>query len=209
MTCDARLLSAFLDGDVSARRASRVRAHLQSCAGCRAELAALESLRGALSSLPEPSRDEAPDDWLLVQQKLAAAAAPARRPTSWRRWVLAPGFAAVAAAALWVHHHRLGPSDDVLIAQAESEFRGAESQYVRALDKLRGVAQRARGNWPESRRREYDAAQAALEAATEQCRAVARNAPADADAEEVLFAAYRKQIHFFEEQLLRAEAVRQ
>ena len=191
-------LSAFVDGDLPERQAERVRAHVAECAKCRAEVAALESLRQNLASLPAP--EPSGDAWLQLAQRLPAA--PSRR-RSWRRWVLAPAFAAVAAVALFVQLRARGPSDDVLLEQAESEFRGAEAQYQHALQKLEQVTAHAEKAWPAERQKEYASARAALEAATEQCRQVARSHPADPEAEEVLFAAYRKQIHFYEEQLLR------
>jgi hypothetical protein len=193
------MLSALADGDLSRRATARVCTHLAGCAACRQALAELEALKEGLSSLPPA---EAPDDWSLLLRKLPVAPPPARR---WRRFVLVPALASVAAA-FWLHHRRVGPSDDVLIAQAETEFRSAEAQYLHALEKLRGVTQPARAQWPEARRQAYDAAQARLEAATDECRQVARTRPADAEAEALLYAAYRKQIRFFEEQLLAGGA---
>jgi uncharacterized protein YukE len=90
-----------------------------------------------------------------------------------------------------------------LLHEAEVEFRGAEAQYRHALDKLVEVTAHVRAEWPEARVREYQAARLSLDEATRQCREVARAHPADPEAEELLFAAYRKQIRFYEEQLLR------
>jgi hypothetical protein len=194
--CSTEKLSALADGDLSPRAARRVRAHLDGCVACRRALAEIDEMRCGLALLPPA---EAPDDWPLVVRRLQVAPPPARR---WRRFVLVPALASVAAA-FWLHHHRgAGPSDDVLIAQAETEFRSAEAQYLHALEKLRGVTQRARAGWPEPRRQAYDTAQARLEVATDECRQVARMRPADAEAEALLYAAYRKQIRFFEDQLL-------
>jgi anti-sigma factor RsiW len=199
MKCRDELISALLDGDIVAREAARVRAHIDGCARCRASEATLTKMRGALASLPQPEGPESRDAWLEIARRLPVA----ERPRRWRRWVLAPAFAVAAALALWVHHRGSGPSDDALIAEAEAEFRGAEQHYLRAIDKLHGVTQHARAGWAEPRRRDFDAALAALESATEQCRQVARARPADAEAEAMLFDAYRKQIRFFEEQLLK------
>jgi hypothetical protein len=190
--CDLEKLSAFLDGE-----AEELRSHVESCESCRRELAALSAMKSQLASLPAP---EGEDRWLALANKLPEK----RRPWiggSWRRWALAPAFAAAAlAAVVWVQR-RKGPSDDVLLTQAEAEFRGAEAQYQRALAKLDQVV--AHAEWPESRRREFASAKAALEAATAECQKVARAQRADAEAEELLFASYRKQIHFYEEQLLK------
>ena len=51
---------------------------------------------------------------------------------------------------------------------------------------------------PSTKRRELQ-----LEAAVERCRQIATDRPADVDAEELLFAAYQKQIRFFEDEMMR------
>ena len=208
MTCAAEKLSALLDGDLGAREAARVRAHVDGCAACRQTFGELGALRTALtaqSAAPPLPSDEGGDGWA----QLAARLGPAREPRRRFRlgWVLAPASLAamLVAGGLWMRHTRAAapsPSDDQLIAQAEQEFRGAEAHYQRALDKLRRVSEGVRPQWPEARRHKYDAAHATLEAAVEKCRSVARAQPADPDAEELLFAAYRQQIDFVQAQLL-------
>jgi hypothetical protein len=202
MRCQAEKLSALVDGDLSPRAAARVRRHLAECARCQSELAGLEQLRASLGALGEDEPD-APDVWLRLAQRLAVPAPPRRM--AWRWPALAVGALTAAALLLGARRQlRAGPSDDAIIAEAEHEFRSADAEYLRAIEKLRGVTAHARSGWPEARRREYDTAQAALDAATERCQGVARARPADAEAEALLFAAYRKQIDFFEEQLWRS-----
>ncbi len=46
-------LSAWLDGELAPEVAAGVARHLESCAGCRRELAQLEALEAALGSLPD------------------------------------------------------------------------------------------------------------------------------------------------------------
>ncbi len=213
MKCRLESLSALSDGDLSSKEAERVRAHLAGCADCRRELESLQLLRAQLSSLPPPERAAEPGDlndsagWLALQRRLVAEpprAQSAWARWSWRRWALAPAFLAVAATALWVHQRAArGVADDTLLEEAEVEFRGAETQYRHALDKLDQVTAHARVDWPAARSLQYDSARASLEAATEQCRRVALSKPADPESEELLFAAYRKQIRFSEEQLLK------
>jgi hypothetical protein len=73
---------------------ARVRAHVDECAQCAAELAHTESLQQSLRALP-PVPDAAADGWAEVQSRLAAARA--RRPLAAR---IAPYAAAASVVAL-------------------------------------------------------------------------------------------------------------
>jgi anti-sigma factor RsiW len=65
-------LSAWLDGELEARERREAAAHLESCPGCRAELALLSRLDAALGTLeaPLPSR---------LPEKVLARLRPRRR----------------------------------------------------------------------------------------------------------------------------------
>ena len=209
MKCAVELLSALVDGDLSARKAARVRGHVEGCAGCRRALADLETMKRGLGALPERAGE---DNWSLLVNRLAQppVVAPRRWAPSWMlpswRWML-PSLAALVLAsggAAWLRWHKgRGLSADVVIAHAETEFHQADEHYRRAVDELRTLAEKERQGWPVPKRAEYDAAQAQLEAAVTRCRQVADHEPADVDAEELLFAAYRKEIRFFEDQMMR------
>ena len=145
----------------------------------------------------------------MVNRLTHEAALPARRwawpSLSWR--VVVPSLTVVtllAGGGAWLRLHKgRGMSADVVIAQAESEFRKADQHYRLAVDELRSVAEQERRNWPLPKRAEYEAAQAQLEAAVARCHQVADERPADVDAEELLFASYRKEIRFYEDQMMR------
>ncbi len=206
MRCEVEKLSALVDGDLSERQARRVRAHVEACASCARAMADLETMKRGLGALPERAGE---DQWSILVNRLAQ---PARvEPRRWLpqlswRWAL-PSVAVVALAAgggAWLRwHHGRGMSADTVIAHAETEFHKADEHYRRAVDELRTLAERDRQSWPLPKRAEYDAAQAQLEAAVARCRQVAEHEPADVDAEELLFAAYRKEIRFFEDQMMR------
>jgi putative zinc finger protein len=203
--CDIALLSALVDGDLSVRKSARVRAHVASCAGCATALADLETMKRGLGALPERAGE---DNWSIVVNRLAqqpVAPLPRRWIFPWR-FVL-PSLAVLALAAgggAWLRWHKgRGLSTDRVIAHAESEFRKADDHYRRAVDELRSVAEKERKEWPLPKRAEYDAAQAQLELAVQRCHQVAEERPADVDAEELLFASYRKEIRFYEDQLMR------
>jgi hypothetical protein len=200
------MLSALVDGDLSARKAARLRAHVAGCASCGGALADLETMKRGLGALPERAGE---DNWSLMVNRLAQPL-----PAEPRRWLPSlswrfalPSLAMVAMLAgggAWLRWHKgRGLSADAVIAHAESEFHKADEHYRRAVDELRSVAEKERKSWPLPKRAEYDAAQAQLEAAATRCRQVADSQPADVDAEELLFAAYRKEIRFFEDQMMR------
>jgi hypothetical protein len=206
MKCDDKRLSALSDGDLAPGEAQRVRAHVAGCARCRQALAELAAMRAGLSSLPA---EEGGDHWSALVNRLAAEPPRVQLETSswWRRrWVM-PSLAvvvlALAASGGMRWHNGRGLSDEAVIAQAESEFRLADAHYRRAVEDLRLVAEKQREAWTPLKRAEYDAAQAQLEVAVARCRAIAAERPADVDAEELLFAAYRKEIRFFEDQMMR------
>jgi tetratricopeptide (TPR) repeat protein len=215
-------LSAHLDGDLAPARARLVAAHVEGCAACRDELAALGALRSALGAAPAPTPPPVEEGWAALSAAVAAEAkARARRRArfDWARRlftvrlgplrlgpVLAAGAVAlVVVVALRMRHPTAVPSDDAIIAQAEDEFRLAEAHYQRALERLTTITERSRPTWSEQRRRAFDSARAELEAAVESCRKVARANPADGAAQELLFAAYRKQIAFVEDALFADE----
>jgi len=206
MKCDVERLSALVDGDVSARQAARLRAHVDGCAGCARALADLETMKRGLGALP-PRAGE--DNWSIVVNRLAQPAPVEPRrlwPVLSLRWAL-PSVALMAMLAgggAWLRWHKgRGLSADKVIAHAESEFHKADEHYRRAVDELRDLAEKERRGWPLPKRAEYEAAQAQLEAAVARCRQVAEQQPADVDAEELLFAAYRKEIRFYEDQMMR------
>jgi anti-sigma factor RsiW len=203
MRCAIVDLSALADGDLSARRAARVRAHIAGCAACRTALADLLVLKRALGELPAP---DAPYQWSALAPRLSPSSSrrPLPRFPHWS-WV---GLGAVVAAMIALvtlrqAHKGQGLTDEVVVAQAEAEFRAADAHYQHAIARLRSVSAHAAVTWSPSRRSEFDEARADLDRATEKCRAVARARPFDAAAEALLFAAYRKQIRFFEDQMMR------
>jgi anti-sigma factor RsiW len=81
-------LTAYFDGELGERRSEKVRAHLEECASCRQELAALEELRHLLGENPEAID-------LLSAQRFASQVAMrlTRRPSR--------PFAHRAIAAVW------------------------------------------------------------------------------------------------------------
>jgi anti-sigma factor RsiW len=96
-------LSAWIDGELPAARASAVAAHVEGCAECRAHGDALRGVDRALGAIPLP--EVSPDALTVLRRRIAAEPQPrlargATRRTPARRWRYALGAGAAAAAAL-------------------------------------------------------------------------------------------------------------
>jgi anti-sigma factor RsiW len=105
MKCESArpLLESYLDGELDRGAIDEIESHLATCAACRAELAALEQLRGALRALP---RRRAPAGLraLLANGELPPMESP-RAATSGAWWKLAAavllGIAIGAGGMRW------------------------------------------------------------------------------------------------------------
>jgi hypothetical protein len=149
---------------------------------------------------PEPP----PALWTRIEARLDEKERPRRR-----FWLLAP-VGAFAAAAL-VLALRLGrpvpPSDDALLADAQAEFQKAEQHYARAALDLRALSARERERWPDEKRRRFDDALVAHRDTVERSRREALARPVDPEAQERLYGAYRREIAFLQDALMRSAAV--
>jgi hypothetical protein len=209
-----RRLSAYLDGELGEHEAAGVEEHLTDCGSC----AAMErETRGAVDGLRALPGLDAPEGmWSRIAAELDAQPEPrpswAERFARWR-WALGGATAAAFAMALLVLVVRPlwrsapGPSDESLWRDAQAEFRRAEEHYQRAIADLDQLAGRAKDGWPEERRRHFEDARVAYDREIETCRRVAYKHPDDSDAQELLYRAYREEITFLEDALLRGPSV--
>ncbi len=100
---EGQLLSAYLDGELSADENARVKVHLDGCPGCRVDL---EGLRHAKHLLAAAPRRAMPPELIADLNERLEAPTLADRLFAWRRsprvMVPAGAFAALAlAAASW------------------------------------------------------------------------------------------------------------
>jgi hypothetical protein len=110
-TLYAEEYSALIDGELAPAREALARAHLDRCEPCRAQIARLRRVDGALANLSLPSFPE--DLRARLQARIERPALPVlRAPRRRRRW-LAPSAAAagLAAAASAVFYLATGPSE--------------------------------------------------------------------------------------------------
>lgn len=207
-----RLISASVDGELAAANADVLRQHLMHCMSCAALQEDLRTLRAVAASLPD---HEPPEDLFERSFNSFQKAGPPR----WRRAAqLGGGLLALAAAALlafgwWAPAKVEAPpqptvrrprrqADAELLRSASLEFRRAEQHYQLALSQLRLIATRESQRWEPARRRGYELRLAGLRAVIHRCRHAARISPADPALQELLFAAYRKQIHYLRRAIL-------
>ncbi|MGE5233319.1 MAG: anti-sigma factor family protein, partial [Acidobacteriota bacterium] len=97
---ETEILSAYLDGQLSAAERGRVESHLQGCADCARRLA---GLRSAIASLQSLDRVEPPAELFAEVRRRAAQVAPesAGGPLAWIAWPARhPGFAGASLAVL-------------------------------------------------------------------------------------------------------------
>jgi anti-sigma factor RsiW len=108
MNCERlrELSSEYVDGRLAARRARKVEAHLQACAGCRAAVRDFETMKAWLARTEPPAAEAAFWDRALARVRGATSAERApRRPTigyllGWQRAVA--WSTAAAAVALGI-----------------------------------------------------------------------------------------------------------
>ena len=95
LTCEAceRELNAFLDGMLHPAVARAIESHVESCAGCRAKLAAYRSIAAALAELPEIAAPV----WLEARV-LRAVPGKARTRVIWHRGLAGAGALSFAAS---------------------------------------------------------------------------------------------------------------
>ena len=104
MTCARweERLALWVEGDLPAREADAVEAHLASCAGCREFQVALVASQGAVKALGAEQVDGAVLDAVRSRVMARAARQPARGAFAWWDVAVPLAFAAaLAVAILW------------------------------------------------------------------------------------------------------------
>ena len=126
----AQQLEAYLDGELDRATVDEIEAHLTGCAACRARLATLEELRGAIRSVPRHRAPPQLRERLLAADEISSRLIPARG-SGFSRWALAASL--LAGFALGAGFMRWGNAG---FAPAESRELFAQellSSHLRAL----------------------------------------------------------------------------
>lgn len=147
-----RELVAYLDGELSPRKAKRVARHLKSCTGCVVERDALDWVRGMVGDLAWPSLEESAQRLALARIKQSIGERSSRGAL--RRWRLPVLAASVGAAmiVIWQIQTRVAPepvevaserpSSEQLVAQTRIARGKAEGAASRDLEREKGRAER-------------------------------------------------------------------
>lgn len=135
MSCPASFeeLSAFADGEIEAAGELELRRHLDGCARCRAQVAALQQLKIAIG---QRTVDE-PVPAAISRAVRAGDSHPRRRSARWLGGALAAAAAAAAAAALllaWLPRAKPDPFTTALIADHIHYTRNPERLEVSESD---------------------------------------------------------------------------
>ena len=88
-------LNAYLDGELGGRRLRQVEAHLDGCAGCRAELASLSALSTLLRKTPPPVQFTPPERFatrLALRLPRNPQPAPRNRAVGLAGWLVPAGL---------------------------------------------------------------------------------------------------------------------
>jgi len=113
----SELLAAFADGGLEGRERERVEAHVAGCPACAEEVRVLREVLVETRRAAAPStKDEA--FWIDLTRDIrtAVAAEPPARTSWWRMPVMAFGFAAAAAAVLYVYAKGHAPGAPAVVA---------------------------------------------------------------------------------------------
>jgi len=97
MCPDRQLLSMHVDGEIPSPWREKLESHLESCPDCAARAEAYRNLSAGLRTAAAVSDSAAEEARARVWRNIAAKAAPVRRISSWRRPVVIPIPAAIAA----------------------------------------------------------------------------------------------------------------
>jgi len=95
-----KLMTVAVDGELTPARRRELDEHVAGCNECRAELAATETLFGALGSLPQEAEVPAPVEAATIRRmRIAAAEERERKERRWG-WLPVPVLAAAGVTAL-------------------------------------------------------------------------------------------------------------
>jgi hypothetical protein len=211
-------LNDYVDGTLAPAAVHEVEAHLERCAACRDELAALRALldeAAALSRSIDPPRDLWPDIDARIEDAEAASPAPrleaAGRSLRSMRYPLAAAAVVLVVASSAVTALLLSGRGSPQIASLPPAVAGdawdgspvarwhvAEGEYLRAAAELLEALEAARGRLPPAAVQTIESNLRILDAAIRESRAALALDPVNGQLLEMLSATYRKKLELLQ-----------
>jgi hypothetical protein len=96
------------------------------------------------------------------------------------------------------------PEGTDLMAAAVDEERRGEEHYTTAIGKLKQLVETERVHWSREVASSFDQSLAEIDHAVERTRTAAQKAPDDPDSQDQLTRAYRREVSFLEEMVVRS-----
>jgi hypothetical protein len=196
----AERLSPLVDGEASD---ARLLAHVETCDACRTVLESLRDERAALAGWGDVPGAAPTDAGFHRIMATLSAEKRARRLPRWAMLTASTALAmmvgGIAVRQLWLQRERRA-TDDEIVAGADSAYRRAEREYAEALGLLRD---RLQTQWKAHPDPQVEAGAKELAAAREKAATLAAQGRADPERQALLREAFRAEIRYYEDALLR------
>lgn len=220
-----KLVSLYVDGDLSPRRAAELELHLESCAGCRGLLGDLQAITGAAAGLDagEPSvavweRIQAglkeaavssPGQPVLVGGKAALRESRELRPGPVRlSWVGATASAVILVALGVFIGMQLDRSGRAAASggtggarEVAARLDEAERYYQQAVRSLGRAFAAAKGDFPAEVVEVFEKNLAVVDGTIAACRKAVAQAPENVELRNFLLAAYMDKVNLLDSAL--------
>jgi anti-sigma factor RsiW len=202
------LISAQVDGDVSAAEVVEAERHQASCEQCAGVYRDLRTLVSEAQALPLFEPDQRV--WTRLKAQCEADGLIHTAPSPWRSWLdripipSGPRLAMASAAlvvvvmlASFLAYRGLQTTSTRQSAeaiQAENEVRRAEDSYLQAIESLEKISQARMASMDPAVRGVLEDNLATIDYYIDKCLETVKNEPSDALAQRYLLEAYRKKV---------------
>ncbi len=223
MRCDelSTALVDLVDGRLDPARQREAERHLEACAGCRALVDDLRTIRTAAFTL---NRREPPAEvWASLSRALAMEPPSGGRPAAgrpnWTAWMAAAAVLVLATAVgLWPLLRRTEtPAGNAVPAVAEApsvesvaaEFEAAEQHYQKAIADLETIARQDTGELDPQVAAVLQKNLTVIDQAISESRTALQSQPASSNAQEGLFEALRTKVALLQQTVELINEMRQ
>jgi len=212
---DGVTLNDFVDDALPAAARADVRAHLASCAECRAVVDGLRDVQSAAARLPllQPRREA----WTRIERSLRAGA-PVRRTIPWTWLAVAASLLVAVALGFQIVSRRPQPAtagaaagaENAATAQSiEAELRQAEEHYQKAISGLEQIKNAGKGALDPQTAATLEKNLSVVDQAISESRAALTLQPASEPAQASLLDSFKAKIALLQETVALINEMRQ